>query len=143
MLLFGMILAVLAASAIITHQKLEKTTQHEDLAANIAQGASELSYLSNDSLIYREGQQLSRWQSRFASLSNQVTSLNVEKPEQQVLVRNMKSNEQRLNRCSTVRHLLLEASLRIGAQLLTWHSFRYHGAEWQFKAGGWYRKLHV
>jgi len=95
-LLFGIILVVIAASAIITHQKLEKASQQENLAANIAQGASELSYLSNDYLIYRESQQLSRWQLRFASFSNEVTSLNVEKPEQQVLIRNIRANEQRL-----------------------------------------------
>ena len=75
MLLFGIILVVIAASAITTHQKIEETSQQENLAANIAQGASELSYLSNDYLIYRESQQLSRWQSRFASFSNQVASL--------------------------------------------------------------------
>jgi PAS domain S-box-containing protein len=96
MLLFGIILAVIAASAIITHQKLEKASQQEKLAANIAQGASELSYLSNDYLIYRESQQLKRWQSRFATLSNQVASLHVDKPEQQVLVHNIRANEQRL-----------------------------------------------
>ncbi len=96
MLLFGIILVVLAASAIITQQKLEKTSQQEDLAANIAQGASELSYLSNDYLIYRESQQLKRWQSRFASFSNQVARLSVDKPEQQLLVRNIQANEQRM-----------------------------------------------
>jgi PAS domain S-box-containing protein len=96
MLLFGIILAVLAVSAIITHQKLEKANEQEKIASSIAQGASELSYLSNDYLIYRESQQLSRWQSRFASLSNQVASLNVDKLEQQVLVRNIQANEQRL-----------------------------------------------
>ena len=96
MLLFGIILVVIAASAIITHQKLEKTSQQESLAANIAQGASELSYLSNDYLIYRESQQLKRWQSSFASFSNLVAGLNMDKPEQQVLVRNIKTNEQRL-----------------------------------------------
>jgi len=96
MLLFGIILVVIAASAIITHQKLLKTSQQENLAAIIAQGASELSYLSNDYLIYRENQQLSRWQSRFASFSNQVANLNVDKAEQQVLARNIKANEQRL-----------------------------------------------
>ena len=96
MLLFGIILVVIAASAIITHQKLEKTSQQENLAANIAQGASELSYLSNDYLIYRESQQLKRWQSRFASFSNQVAGLHVDKPEQQALVRSIKANEQRL-----------------------------------------------
>ncbi len=96
MLLFGIILAVIAVSAIITHQKLEKASQQENLAANIAQGASELSYLSNDYLIYRESQQLKRWQLRFVSFSSQVASLSVDKPEQQALVRNIRANEERL-----------------------------------------------
>jgi PAS domain S-box-containing protein len=96
MLLFGIILVVIAASAVITHRQIEKANEQEKIASSIAQGASELSYLSNDYLIYRERQQLSRWQSRFASFSNQVASLNVDKPEQQALVRNIRANEQRL-----------------------------------------------
>jgi PAS domain S-box-containing protein len=96
MLLFGLILLVIASSTIITNQKLEKARQQEIFAANIAQGASELSYLSNDYLMYRENQQLSRWQSRFASFSNQVTRLSVDKPDQKVLARNIQANAQRL-----------------------------------------------
>jgi PAS domain S-box-containing protein len=96
MLLFGIILVILAVSAIITHQELEKASEQERICANIAQGASELSYLSNDYLIYRESQQLKRWESRFASLSNQVASLNVGKPDQQALVRNIQANTRRL-----------------------------------------------
>ena len=95
MLLFGIILVVVAASAIITNQQLEKAGQQERIASNIAQGASELSYLSNDYLIYRESQQLKRWQSRFASFSEQVAGLNVDKPEQQALVRNIRGNQKR------------------------------------------------
>ncbi len=96
MLLFGIILVVIAASAAITNQLVVKASEQEKIASSIAQGASELSYLSNDYLIYRESQQLIRWQSRFTSFSNQMASLNVDKPEQQVLVRNIKANEQRL-----------------------------------------------
>ena len=96
MLLFGMMLVIIAASAIITNQQTEKASEQEKIASSIAQGASELSYLANDYLIYRESQQLKRWQSRFASFSNQVASLHVDKPEQQVLVRNIQANEQRL-----------------------------------------------
>jgi PAS domain S-box-containing protein len=96
MLLFGIILAVIAVSAIITNQQTEKAREQENIASSIARGASELSYLSNDYLIYRETQQLKRWQSRFASLSNQVASLNVDKQEQQALVRNIRANGQRL-----------------------------------------------
>ncbi len=96
MLLFGLILVVIAASAVMTNRQMEKTNEQERLASSIAQWANELSYLANDYLIYRESQQLKRWQSRFASLSNQVAALDVDKPEQQALVRNIRANEQRL-----------------------------------------------
>jgi len=96
MLLFGIVLVVIAASAIITSQRVERAGEQERIAANIAQGASELSYLANDYLIYLESQQLSRWKSRFASFSRQVGALDAEKHEQQALVRNIQANQQRL-----------------------------------------------
>ena len=96
MLLFGVILAVIAASAIVTHRQVEKANEQEKIASSIAQEASELSYLSNDYLIYREDQQLSRWQLRFAFFSSEVARLRAEKPEQQALIRNIQANEQRL-----------------------------------------------
>jgi PAS domain S-box-containing protein len=96
MLLFGIILVFMAVSAIITNRQQEKVSEQEKVAASIALGASELSYLANDYLIYRESQQLSRWQSRFASFSSLVASLNVDRPEQQALVRNIQINQQRL-----------------------------------------------
>ena len=96
MLLLGIILVVIAVSAIIVNGLARKASEQEKIATGIAQGANELSYLSNDYLIYRESQQLKRWQSKFASLSNLVASLNADNPEQQVLVRNIRANEQRL-----------------------------------------------
>ena len=96
MLLFGMILVVIAVSAIIANQRREKARKQEMIAADIAQGASELSYLANDYLIYRESQQLARWQSRFASFSSEIARLRAEKPEQQALIRNIQANERRL-----------------------------------------------
>jgi PAS domain S-box-containing protein len=91
-----MIMAIVTALAIIMHQQVTKTGHQENLASHIAQGANELSYLANDYLIYGESQQLRRWQSRFASFSGQVASLDVEKPEQQVLVGNIQENQKRL-----------------------------------------------
>jgi PAS domain S-box-containing protein len=96
MLLFGIILVVIALSAIITSQRVEKAGNQERIAAGIAQGASELSYLANDYLIYRESQQLKRWQSRFTSFSGQVAGLNVDEFGQQALVRNIQGNQHRL-----------------------------------------------
>ncbi len=96
MLLFSIVLVVLAASAIITNQRVEKAAQQERLASKIAQGASELSYLSNDYLIYRESQQLKRWQSRFTAFSAEVAGLRADRPEQQAFVANIQANQNRL-----------------------------------------------
>jgi signal transduction histidine kinase len=95
MALFGVILVVIAASAIITDRQVEKAGHQERIAGDIARGASELSYLANDYLIYRESQQLKRWQLRFASFSAQVAGLRAEKPEQQALVANIQANQKR------------------------------------------------
>lgn len=94
-LLFGIVLAVIAASAIVTNQQVEEANQQERIAGDLAQGASELSYLSNDYLIYGEGQQLKRWQSRFASFSARVADLRGEGAEQQALVANIQANQNR------------------------------------------------
>lgn len=96
MLLFGMILVTISVSAIIVDQLAQKTSEQERIASSMAQSANELSYLSGDYLIYRESQQLKRWQSRFALLSSQVTRLKVDMPGQQALVRNIKANGRRL-----------------------------------------------
>jgi len=96
MLLFGIILVMIAASEIITNQHAERASKQEKIANDIAQGASELSYLSNDYLIYRESQQLKRWQSRFASVSAQVAGLRADIPEQEALVANIRANQNRL-----------------------------------------------
>src|SRR4030042_2621313 len=96
MLLFSIVLVVLAASAIITNQRVEKAAQQERLASKIAQGASELSYLSNDYLIYRESQQLKRWQSRFTACSAEVAGLRADRPEQQAFVANIQANQNRV-----------------------------------------------
>jgi signal transduction histidine kinase/HAMP domain-containing protein len=95
-LLFGITLAAIIASLIVTNQRVEKASRQEEIANNIARGAGDLSYLSSDYLMYRESQQLSRWQSSYASFSNDVARLKTDTPEQQALVRNIQANEQRL-----------------------------------------------
>jgi len=89
-------LFAIIASLIITNQQVEKASRQEQIANKIAQGASDLSYLSTDYLIYRESQQLNRWQSRFTSFSNDVASLQTDEPEQRALAQSILANEQRL-----------------------------------------------
>ncbi len=96
MLLFSVLLAGVSASAIMTNHQVEKAREQEEIAGSIAQGASELSYLANDYVIFHESQQLERWQTRFASFSTDVSRLEVTVPEQQALVRNIQANTRRL-----------------------------------------------
>jgi signal transduction histidine kinase/HAMP domain-containing protein len=96
MVVFGVVLAAISASAVITSRQVTKASEQDAIAHDIALGASELSYLANDYVIYRESQQLDRWQTRFARFSADVSSLQAERPEQQALIRNIQANAQRL-----------------------------------------------
>jgi PAS domain S-box-containing protein len=96
LLLFGIILVVIAASAIIANRHVENVMGQERRAVDIARGAGELGYLFNDYLIYREGQQLKRWQQRFASFAEQAAGLRGGSHEQQILIANIKANQGRL-----------------------------------------------
>jgi PAS domain S-box-containing protein len=96
MLLFSTVLVIMAISAVYTSKLLDKANQQEKLSDSIAQGASELSYLTNEYLIYGESRQLEHWKSRFASLSEAVVNLDVDIPQQQALARNIQKNQIRL-----------------------------------------------
>jgi PAS domain S-box-containing protein len=96
MALFAGILVVVTVSAIMTNQKVGQASRQERIAAGIARGASELGHLSNDYLIYRESQQLTRWQSGFTAFSGQVAVLQAETPEQQALVTSIRASKDRM-----------------------------------------------
>jgi len=96
MLLFGILLIIIAISAIITNRRVDEAGNQEEIAGRIARGAGELSYLAHDYLIYGEDQQLKRWQSRFSSFSADIAGLRVDRPEQQALVRNIQVSKRQL-----------------------------------------------
>ena len=93
---FGVILLVTGASVVITYQQVQATHEQETLATTLEREAFELSVLANEYLLYRESHQVSRWESKFAAFSNDLARLNVDRPEQQALVNNIKANRQRL-----------------------------------------------
>lgn len=96
MVFFGVALAIISASVITTNQQVERLNKQEELAKNIELEVGELSYLSNDYLLYRENQQIDRWKSKYASFFGDASNLTVERSDQQVLVNNIKANGQRL-----------------------------------------------
>ncbi len=93
---FVVALAIISASVVSTNQQVERLVKQEALAKNIELKAGELSYLSNDYLLYHESQQIDRWESKYSSLSDDVSNLTAGSPEQQVLVDNIKASRQRL-----------------------------------------------
>ncbi|MBI4334389.1 MAG: HAMP domain-containing protein [Chloroflexi bacterium] len=95
-LLFGAMLVVISASAIVTSRQVERASEQERITAGIAQGANDLSYLANDYVVYRESQQLARWQSRFASFSNDLSVLQGNTSEQHALVRSIQADARRM-----------------------------------------------
>jgi PAS domain S-box-containing protein len=96
MLIFGFILAGISASVIVTNMLVRNVSNQENLAFDIAQGASELNYLGNEYMIHQETQQLERWQSWFTTFSNQVDKLQTNTPEQQALVGQIQANTLRI-----------------------------------------------
>jgi len=96
MVLSGVILLITSVSVVITNQNVERLVKQRETAENIERGASELSYLSNDYLLYRESQQRTCWESKFSSFSDDLSNLHPDSPEQEALVNNMKANQQRL-----------------------------------------------
>jgi hypothetical protein len=93
---FGILLLLASASVLIADQQSRETHQQEMLATQLEREAYELGYLTNDYLLYGESQQASRWESKFASFSQNLSYLKVDAPEQQALVNNIKTNQQRL-----------------------------------------------
>jgi len=96
MVFFGLALAIISASVITTNQQVERLNKQEELAKSIELKVGELSYLSNDYLLYHERQQVERWESKFSSFSADLSNLTVDRPEQQALLNNMVANQHRL-----------------------------------------------
>ena len=96
MFLLGSVVTAALALVIVTDNQAKRVTHQAALAASVAQGVHEMSYLSNDYLIYREERQIARWRSSFASLLNQINGLDAGTTEEQTLVRNINENTRRL-----------------------------------------------
>jgi len=96
MALFGVMLAVIAASVIVTSRRVDRLNGQEERARRIERQASALSYLANDFLLYREDQQRDRWEGAFSSLSEELASLKSDSPARQAIVEEMNGSRERL-----------------------------------------------
>jgi signal transduction histidine kinase/HAMP domain-containing protein len=96
MSLFGIVLLIIALSVVLTNRQLERLHIQEEIAINIERGAGELSYFSNDYLLYREDQQLARWEAKWISIYEEISKLDPGTPEEQALVDSIKNNHHHL-----------------------------------------------
>jgi len=92
-LFFGLLLCIVSTLIFITEHVAEKLNGQMDIANKINLEANELSYLSNEYLLYRENQQIIRWKSKFLSISKDIADLNVDKPDQNAIVSNLRLNQ--------------------------------------------------
>ncbi|TAK31872.1 MAG: HAMP domain-containing protein [Chloroflexota bacterium] len=107
---FGVILLVVAASLIVTNQRVEETNKQEQLARSLVQAANEIGYLSSAYLLHRESIQLGRWESKRASFSDLLRSLEPDTPQQRAVVSSIKTNQERLTAVFTDVRAVLEST---------------------------------
>jgi signal transduction histidine kinase/CheY-like chemotaxis protein len=86
LVLFAVLLAIVTASLFFMNVQIEQIQKQRDAAHALELMSRELSYLSNDYLLHGESQQLSRWEEKFASYSELLSSLHPKQSESRALV---------------------------------------------------------
>jgi PAS domain S-box-containing protein len=92
MLVFGVLLMIISALVITTNYQVEHLIDQGEIADSIALGVGELEYLSNDYILYREPQQIERWQTKYTSVSDFIASLVVEQPDQRAIISTLEAS---------------------------------------------------
>ena len=90
--IFAVLLVFISGFVITTNQQVDSLAREEDIANGIAIQIGELGYLSNEYILYREPQQADQWNAKFASISTDIASLSVDRPEQRVIVNTLAAN---------------------------------------------------
>jgi PAS domain S-box-containing protein len=96
-ILFAAILITLATSLAVVNSRVEQNSQQEDLANNIERLARELGYTANSYLLYGESQMRTRWESTFDDLSTDLSNINRDGRDEQVVADSIKTNMASLN----------------------------------------------
>jgi hypothetical protein len=111
MVVFCVIFLLIGVSAYYTSQQISRIDEQEQVANSIVKGAYQLSYLSNDYLFHiGETRQNVQWESKFNALSGDIERINVDNPQQQALVDQIKGNQQRLKDVYTKSVASIEAA---------------------------------
>ena len=95
--LFGVVVALVAVSALLTNAAVRRVVTRETQATAIAQSAGNLNYLATSYLIYLQPRDLRRWDASYRSLSALVAGLRARQPVQLSVVRAIRTNTRLLN----------------------------------------------
>lgn len=101
-LVFCLVFCLIGASLLYTYAEVERISGQEALAHDIVRGSYELSYLASDFFLHPdETRQNIQWDTRFRSVSTDISRLQPVTPEQKGLVRRISSNKDRLKEIYT------------------------------------------
>jgi PAS domain S-box-containing protein len=97
MVVFGIVLSIIALSAVFTNLQVAQLGSQQDAAQAIQSEAGRFNQISTDYFLKQQDAQLTQWQEEFDSLSNDVTSLRPANSEQQALLDKISGDIQQLN----------------------------------------------
>lgn len=95
-IIFGVVLLVIAASIVQADRQITRLDEQEQTVDGVARGASELGYLANDYILYREPQQRERWETRWAEVSTEASGFAPATPEERAVTRSILQDIQHL-----------------------------------------------
>jgi C4-dicarboxylate-specific signal transduction histidine kinase len=96
MTIFLAVLAVILGCIGVTLIKSDKLQEQGAVAARIEQHASQLTFISNEYLVYQDGRYLQRWNTKYAAIFSDLALLQDETPNKKALVNHMKENLRRV-----------------------------------------------
>lgn len=96
MALFSLLLAVVAGLVVNTNMQLTRLNRQVSLAVEIERETSEINYLANDYLLFKEERKRQLWETKWVSLSGKLSQLEAGNHKQQAVAKEIKSHLRRV-----------------------------------------------
>ena len=94
---FSIILIIIGATISLTQQQITVLNNQGVIAEDIQTGATDLNYISNNYFLYQDNSSISLWQTKFSTLSQELSQLDSTNPQQQTLVDTVSRDMENLN----------------------------------------------